>query len=198
MAKKAKIIYFISAPAPTPEQWEAANKLSDMKHAVVFRNISGIDSSDTVEPADFFCGDVPVMYRQRLPKVPLIDLATVGKPAPVAPAPVVTRAPAPVAKTPPQPTAEQIYKENFEAGVEYAKGGGKLPADAPQAAIDGFNSVTPPPENQTPEQLERAKVDEWAKTATNAKLREALAHFKIPFESDDNKADLLTKFLSRP
>lgn len=40
--------------------------------------------------------------------------------------------------------AETRYREDFDAGVRYARIGSVLPPDAPQAAIDGFKSFVPP------------------------------------------------------
>lgn len=66
MARKNRIIYFINAPAPTEKELEIANDLTDMKHSVAFRNCTGVDANDTIEAAEFYCGDIPSVYRERL------------------------------------------------------------------------------------------------------------------------------------
>lgn len=81
MARKSRIIFFISQPAPSEKELEIANDLTDMTHTVAFRNCTGVDANDTIEAAEFYCGEIPSIYRERMldvknPKAKEIDLET--------------------------------------------------------------------------------------------------------------------------
>lgn len=149
MARKLRIIFFIPQPAPSAQELEIANDLTDMTHTVAFRNCVGVDANDTIEAADFYCGAIPAVYRDRMlsgknAKAKEIDLAT------------------------------RKVKD----------------AAAPVATSQGSEADA--------KATERAKVDEWAKTAKVEELKQGLAHYGIAFEPDAKKADLLQLFLSRP
>ena len=91
--KPAKILFFVDGVAPTPEDYEAASKLTAQ---VVFRNARAVPSEGTLEECDGVAGCVPGPYAE-LPtaeeaiKAHAAELAELAKkvgdaPAPKAPA----------------------------------------------------------------------------------------------------------------
>ena len=103
--KPAKILFFVDGVAPTPEDYEAASKLTAQ---VVFRNARAVPSEGTLEECDGVAGCVPGPYAE-LPtaeeaiKAHAAKLAELAKkvgdaPAPKAP-PKPANAPAGAAKT---------------------------------------------------------------------------------------------------
>lgn len=91
--KPAKILFFVDGVAPTPEDYEAASKLTAQ---VVFRNARAVPSEGTLEECDGVAGCIPGPYGE-LPtaeeaiKTHAAKLAALAKkvgdaPAPKAPA----------------------------------------------------------------------------------------------------------------
>ena len=109
--KPAKILFFVDGVAPTPEDYEAASKLTAQ---VVFRNARAVPSEGALEECDGVAGCVPGFYGE-LPtadeaiKAHAAKLAALAKkvgdsPAPKAPAkPANAPATAAKAQTPAQP-----------------------------------------------------------------------------------------------
>ena len=108
--KPAKILFFVDGVAPTPEDYEAASKLTAQ---VVFRNARAVPSEGALEECDGVAGKVPPTYAE-LPeaeeaiKAHAAKLAKLAKlvgdsPAPKAPA---KPANAPAAATKPQAPAQ--------------------------------------------------------------------------------------------
>ena len=103
--KPAKILFFVDGVAPTPEDYEAASKLTAQ---VVFRNARAVPSEGALEECDGVAGCVPVPYAE-LPTAEEAITAHAAKlaalaekvgdsPAPKAPA-KPANAPATAAKT---------------------------------------------------------------------------------------------------
>ena len=59
--KPAKILYFVDGVAPTPEDYEAASKLTAQ---VVFRNARAVPSEGALEECDGVAGHVPAPYAE--------------------------------------------------------------------------------------------------------------------------------------
>ena len=57
--KPAKILFFVDGVAPTPEDYEAASKLTAQ---VVFRNARAVPSEGTLEECDGVAGCIPGPY----------------------------------------------------------------------------------------------------------------------------------------
>ena len=91
--KPAKILFFVDGVAPTPEDYEAASKLTAQ---VVFRNARAVPSEGTLEECDGVAGCIPGPYGELPTAEEAIDahaakLAALAKkvgdaPAPKAPA----------------------------------------------------------------------------------------------------------------
>jgi len=91
--KQARILYFVNGPAPTPEDFAAADAIAGN---VVFRNAQAVtDDPQSLEMCDGVAGRVPALYAAAFPDadtavdkvaVELADLSTkVGDgPAPTA------------------------------------------------------------------------------------------------------------------
>ena len=99
--KPAKILFFVDGVAPTPEDYEAASKLTAQ---VVFRNARAVPAEGALEECDGVAGHVPAPYAE-LPaaeeaiKAHAAKLAALAKkvgdaPAPKAPAPKAPAKPA--------------------------------------------------------------------------------------------------------
>jgi hypothetical protein len=104
--KPAKILYFVDDVSPTPEDFEAASKLtaqedleaaSKMQAQVVFRNARAVPPEGALEECDGVTGKVPPTYAEAYPeadeaiKAHAAKLAKLAKkvgdsPAPKAPA----------------------------------------------------------------------------------------------------------------
>ena len=109
--KPAKILFFVDGVAPTPEDYEAASKLTAQ---VVFRNARAVPSEGALEECDGVAGCIPGPYAE-LPtaeeaiKAHAAKLAALAKkvgdaPAPKAPAkPANAPATAAKAQAPAQP-----------------------------------------------------------------------------------------------
>ena len=109
--KPAKILFFVDGVAPTPEDYEAASKLTAQ---VVFRNARAVPSEGALEECDGVAGCIPGPYGE-LPtaeeaiKTHAAKLAELAKkvgdaPAPKAPAkPANAPATAAKAQAPAQP-----------------------------------------------------------------------------------------------
>ena len=109
--KPAKILFFVDGVAPTPEDYEAASKLTAQ---VVFRNARAVPSEGALEECDGVAGCIPGPYGE-LPtaeeaiKAHAAKLAALAKkvgdsPAPKAPAkPANAPATAAKAQAPAQP-----------------------------------------------------------------------------------------------
>ena len=109
--KPAKILYFVDGVSPTPEDFEAASKLTAQ---VVFRNARAVPSEGALEECDGVAGCIPGPYAE-LPtaeeaiKAHAAKLAALAKkvgdsPAPKAPAkPANAPATAAKAQAPAQP-----------------------------------------------------------------------------------------------
>lgn len=92
---KQKILYFISSPVPDAAQMAKADKLTNTKSFVCFRNALQVRSDDNPEKCDAVTGDVPEVYkvfRVIDADQPELDLPA-AEPAPMAA--VATEAPAP-------------------------------------------------------------------------------------------------------
>ena len=110
--KPAKILFFVDGVAPTPEDYEAASKLTAQ---VVFRNARAVPSEGALEECDGVAGKVPPTYAETYPeadeaiKAHAAKLAKLAKkvgdsPAPKAPAkPANAPAAATKAQAPAQP-----------------------------------------------------------------------------------------------
>ena len=109
--KPAKILFFVDGVAPTPEDYEAASKLTAQ---VVFRNASAVPSEGTLEECDGVAGCIPGPYGELPTAEEAIEahaakLAALAKkvgdaPAPKAPAkPANAPATAAKAQAPAQP-----------------------------------------------------------------------------------------------
>ena len=109
--KPAKILYFVDGVAPTPEDYEAASKLTAQ---VVFRNARAVPSEGTLEECDGVAGCIPGPYGELPTAEEAIEahaakLAALAKkvgdaPAPKAPAkPANAPATAAKAQAPAQP-----------------------------------------------------------------------------------------------
>ena len=110
--KPAKILFFVDGVAPTPEDYEAASKLTAQ---VVFRNARAVPSEGALEECDGVAGKVPPTYAEAYPeadeaiKAHAAKLAKLAKkvgdsPAPKAPAkPANAPAAATKAQAPAQP-----------------------------------------------------------------------------------------------
>ena len=109
--KPAKILFFVDGVAPTPEDYEAASKMTAQ---VVFRNARAVPSEGALEECDGVAGCIPGPYAE-LPtaeeaiKAHAAKLAALAKkvgdsPAPKAPAkPANAPATAAKAQAPAQP-----------------------------------------------------------------------------------------------
>ena len=103
--KPAKILFFVDGVAPTPEDYEAASKLTAQ---VVFRNARAVPSEGALEECDGVAGCIPGPYGELPTAEEAIEahaakLAALAKkvgdsPAPKAPA-KPANAPATAAKT---------------------------------------------------------------------------------------------------
>ena len=110
--KPAKILFFVDGVAPTPEDYEAASKLTAQ---VVFRNARAVPPEGALEECDGVAGKVPPTYAEACPeadeaiKAHAAKLAKLAKkagdsPAPKAPAkPANAPATAAKAQAPAQP-----------------------------------------------------------------------------------------------
>ena len=110
--KPAKILFFVDGVAPTPEDYEAASKLTAQ---VVFRNARAVPPEGALEECDGVAGKVPPTYAEACPeadeaiKAHAAKLAKLAKkvgdsPAPKAPAkPANAPAAATKAQAPAQP-----------------------------------------------------------------------------------------------
>ena len=109
--KPAKILFFVDGVAPTPEDYEAASKLTAQ---VVFRNARAVPSEGTLEECDGVAGCIPGPYGELPTAEEAIEahaakLAALAKkvgdaPAPKAPAkPANAPATAAKAQAPAQP-----------------------------------------------------------------------------------------------
>ena len=122
--KPAKILFFVDGVAPTPEDYEAASKLTAQ---VVFRNARAVPSEGALEECDGVAGKVPPTYAEAYPeadeaiKAHAAKLAALAKkvgdsPAPKAPA-KPANAPAAAAKgqapaQPAKPAAAPAWTPN--------------------------------------------------------------------------------------
>ena len=94
--KPAKILFFVDGVAPTPEDYEAASKLTAQ---VVFRNARAVPSEGTLEECDGVAGCIPGPYGE-LPtaeeaiKARAAKLAALAKKVGDAPAPKAPAKPA--------------------------------------------------------------------------------------------------------
>lgn len=94
--KPAKILFFVDGVAPTPEDYEAASKLTAQ---VVFRNARAVPSEGALEECDGVAGCVPGPYGE-LPtaeeaiKAHAAKLAALAKKVGDAPAPKAPAKPA--------------------------------------------------------------------------------------------------------
>lgn len=59
--KPAKILYFVEGVAPTPEDFEAASKMTAQ---VVFRNAQAVPAEGALEECDGVAGAVPAPYAE--------------------------------------------------------------------------------------------------------------------------------------
>ena len=59
--KPAKILFFVDGVAPTPEDYEAASKMTAQ---VVFRNARAVPSEGALEECDGVAGHVPAPYAE--------------------------------------------------------------------------------------------------------------------------------------
>mgnify|MGYP000659176430 FL=1 len=109
--KPAKILYFVDGVAPTPEDYEAASKLTAQ---VVFRNARAVPSEGALEECDGVAGKVPPTYAEAYPeadeaiKAHAAKLAALAKKVGDSPAPKAPAKPAnaPAAATKPQAPAQ--------------------------------------------------------------------------------------------
>lgn len=60
--KKCKILYFVDGPAPSNEDFEAAE---NMKAHVVFRNARAVSDAESLEQCDGVAGLVPEIYKSK-------------------------------------------------------------------------------------------------------------------------------------
>ena len=94
--KPAKILFFVDGVAPTPEDYEAASKMTAQ---VVFRNARAVPSEGTLEECDGVAGCIPGPYGE-LPtaeeaiKAHAAKLAALAKKVGDAPAPKAPAKPA--------------------------------------------------------------------------------------------------------
>ncbi len=94
--KPAKILFFVDGVAPTPEDYEAASKLTAQ---VVFRNAQAVPAEGTLEECDGVAGCIPGPYGE-LPtaeeaiKTHAAKLAALAKKVGDAPAPKAPAKPA--------------------------------------------------------------------------------------------------------
>ena len=108
--KPAKILFFVEGVAPTPEDYEAASKLTAQ---VVFRNARAVPSEGALEECDGVAGCIPGPYAE-LPtaeeavKAHAEKLAKLAKKVGDSPAPKAPAKPAnaPVAAGKPQTPAQ--------------------------------------------------------------------------------------------
>lgn len=94
--KPAKILFFVDGVAPTPEDYEAASKLTAQ---VVFRNARAVPSEGTLEECDGVAGCIPGPYGELPTAEEAIDahaakLAALAKKVGDAPAPKAPAKPA--------------------------------------------------------------------------------------------------------
>ena len=109
--KPAKILFFVDGVAPTPEDYEAASKLTAQ---VVFRNARAVPSEGALEECDGVAGKVPPTYAEAYPeadeaiKAHAAKLAKLAKKVGDSPAPKAPAKPAnaPAAATKPQAPAQ--------------------------------------------------------------------------------------------
>lgn len=108
--KPAKILFFVDGVAPTPEDYEAASKLTAQ---IVFRNARAVPSEGALEECDGVAGCIPGPYGE-LPtaeeaiKAHAAKLAALAKKVGDSPAPKAPAKPAnaPAAATKPQAPAQ--------------------------------------------------------------------------------------------
>lgn len=60
--KKCKILYFVDGPAPSNEDFEAAE---NMKAHVVFRNARAVSDAESLENCDGVAGLIPEIYKNK-------------------------------------------------------------------------------------------------------------------------------------
>ena len=109
--KPAKILFFVDGVAPTPEDYEAASKLTAQ---VVFRNARAVPPEGALEECDGVAGKVPPTYAEAYPeadeaiKAHAAKLAKLAKKVGDSPAPKAPAKPAnaPAAATKPQAPAQ--------------------------------------------------------------------------------------------
>ena len=94
--KPAKILFFVDGVAPTPEDYEAASKLTAQ---VVFRNARAVPSEGALEECDGVAGCIPGPYGELPTAEEAIDahaakLAALAKKVGDAPAPKAPAKPA--------------------------------------------------------------------------------------------------------
>ena len=116
--KPAKILFFVDGVAPTPEDYEAASKLTAQ---VVFRNARAVPSEGTLEECDGVAGCIPGPYGE-LPTAEEAIEAHAAKLAALAEK--VGDSPAP--KAPAKPTNAPATAAKAQAPAQPAK-----PASAP-------------------------------------------------------------------
>ena len=108
--KPAKILYFVDGVAPTPEDYEAASKLTAQ---VVFRNARAVPPEGALEECDGVAGCIPGPYGELPTAEEAIEahaakLAALAKKVGDSPAPKAPAKPAnaPAAATKPQAPAQ--------------------------------------------------------------------------------------------
>ena len=117
--KPAKILFFVDGVAPTPEDYEAASKLTAQ---VVFRNARAVPSEGALEECDGVAGKVPPTYAEACPEADEAIKAHAAKLAKLAKK--VGDSPAP--KAPAKPANEPATAAKAQAQAQPAK-----PASAP-------------------------------------------------------------------
>ena len=117
--KPAKILYFVDGVSPTPEDFEAASKMTAQ---VVFRNARAVPSEGALEECDGVAGEVPPTYAEACPEAEEAIEAHAAKLAALAKK--VGDAPAP--KAPAKPANAPATAAKAQAPAQPAK-----PASAP-------------------------------------------------------------------
>ena len=101
--KPAKILFFVDGVTPTPEDYEAASKLTAQ---VVFRNARAVPPEGALEECDGVAGKVPPTYAEAYPeadeaiKAHAAKLAKLAKKVGDSPAPKAPAKPAQPASAP--------------------------------------------------------------------------------------------------
>lgn len=135
MNTKKKVLFFISGPVPSAEQMSQADKLTNLRQNVMFRNGLQVSDDDSLEKCDYVAGDVPKRYAEKFERIG--DLQLPGLEAapetPAAPAPVAAPSPEPVVgevapSVPPladNATNADIKAALVERGIEFPKNANK-------------------------------------------------------------------------